>query len=608
MDTQFLPSPFLNIPRRKLDDALEDILEAQSENGVLTSAGAALTEAFHRYYMANIPVDFWWRDMSNFIGPDILKKNYDKITKDIKQSYKDGERACFAGAHGCGKMQDLESYIPTPDRGFVKLKDLKEGDQLFDENGQICNIIKLHPIDLSPKSYLITFDDGENIKVCADHLWFTWTLKDRRRKYLVNTKSKKREKRRKLGLLHKPFLEKESPLPAPSVKSTQEIFETQRVNGKQKVANHSIPVAKPLQYSKKDLPIDPYVLGCWLGDGCSHGALITTADVEILKNINECGFGTHLILSSVRPNNKAKNYRIENNLNKLLRENNLIKNKHVPDIYLSGSVEQRLALVQGLLDTDGSCGEGGRIEFCNTNENITNAFRELIITLGIKCNIKKNKSFLNGKQCKDRYRVVFSTPIPVFRLQRKLQKQRLIKNQEFRTQHRYIVSVESTDSVPMRCITVDSSSHLYLTTKSCIPTHNTYVGSCILKRAVEKQYSALYVNLVDIIHVMLNSKDAALSNARDILLNIDYLVIDEFDTRFMGSENAADLFGRILEPIMRTRIQNRMPLFFCTNSIKVEGSFSGPLQASIKSLMNMVTMVIIVGGQDAREKIKRGEL
>jgi DNA replication protein DnaC len=107
---------------------------------------------------------------------------------------------------------------------------------------------------------------------------------------------------------------------------------------------------------------------------------------------------------------------------------------------------------------------------------------------------------------------------------------------------------------------------------------------------------------------MLNSKDAALSNARDILLNIDYLVIDEFDTRFMGSENAADLFGRILEPIMRTRIQNRMPLFFCTNSIKVEGSFSGPLQASIKSLMNMVTMVIIVGGQDAREKIKRGEL
>jgi hypothetical protein len=86
------------------------------------------------------------------------------------------------------------------------------------------------------------------------------------------------------------------------------------------------------------------------------------------------------------------------------------------------------------------------------------------------------------------------------------------------------------------------------------------------------------------------------------------LVIDEFDTRFMGSENAADLFGRILEPIMRTRIQNRMPLFFCTNSIKVEGSFSGPLQASIGSLMKMVNFVPIIGGQDARQLIKTGAL
>jgi hypothetical protein len=86
------------------------------------------------------------------------------------------------------------------------------------------------------------------------------------------------------------------------------------------------------------------------------------------------------------------------------------------------------------------------------------------------------------------------------------------------------------------------------------------------------------------------------------------LVIDEFDTRFMGSENAADLFGRILEPIMRARIQNRMPLFFCTNSSKVEASFSGPLQASIESLMNVVKLVPIIGGDDARIKIKRGEL
>lgn len=132
---------------------------------------------------------------------------------------------------------------------------------------------------------------------------------------------------------------------------------------------------------------------------------------------------------------------------------------------------------------------------------------------------------------------------------------------------------------------------------------------CILKRAVEiGSYSALYVNLVDIIHVMLATPSETKSQARELLLNVDFLVIDEMDSRFMGSENAADLFGRILEPIMRTRIQNRMPLFFCTNTSKIQESFSGPLQASMDSLMNLVKLIPVIGGADAREKIKKGEL
>lgn len=137
----------------------------------------------------------------------------------------------------------------------------------------------------------------------------------------------------------------------------------------------------------------------------------------------------------------------------------------------------------------------------------------------------------------------------------------------------------------------------------------TLTCACVLKRAVETQsYSALYVNLTDVIHVMLTSPPDEKVYGRKILLETDFLVIDELDDRFMGSENAADLFGRILEPIMRTRIQNRMPLFFCTNTSKVEESFSGPLKASMESLMNLVKLVPIIGGDDARTMIKRGEL
>jgi len=137
----------------------------------------------------------------------------------------------------------------------------------------------------------------------------------------------------------------------------------------------------------------------------------------------------------------------------------------------------------------------------------------------------------------------------------------------------------------------------------------TMTVCCILKRVVETgKYDAMYVNLTDIIHTMLASPPEVKTFAREQLLNVDFLVIDELDSRFMGTENAADLFGRILEPIVRTRIQNRMPLFICTNSTKVEESFSGPLQASLESLMNVVSLVPVIGGQDAREKVGRGEL
>jgi DNA replication protein DnaC len=140
-------------------------------------------------------------------------------------------------------------------------------------------------------------------------------------------------------------------------------------------------------------------------------------------------------------------------------------------------------------------------------------------------------------------------------------------------------------------------------------TGKTITVSSILKRVVESnKYSALYVNLTDIIHIMLNTDSETKNTARSMLLSEDFVVIDELDTRFMGSENAADLFGRILEPIMRTRIQNRMPLFFCTNSIKIEGSFSGPLQASIESLFNLVRFIPVIGGKDVRENIRKGEL
>jgi DNA replication protein DnaC len=125
----------------------------------------------------------------------------------------------------------------------------------------------------------------------------------------------------------------------------------------------------------------------------------------------------------------------------------------------------------------------------------------------------------------------------------------------------------------------------------------TFTCACILKRVVETyKYNALYVNLTDIVNIMASPRADEKYSARRHLLTADFLVIDEFDQRFMGTDNAAELYGRILEPIMRSRIQNRLPLIFCTNSTNVESSFSGPLRASIESLMHRVKTVPILGG------------
>ena len=123
----------------------------------------------------------------------------------------------------------------------------------------------------------------------------------------------------------------------------------------------------------------------------------------------------------------------------------------------------------------------------------------------------------------------------------------------------------------------------------------TMICSCILKKAVETGYSALYTTLTDIVTLM-GSHDATKKfEARQYLLTTDFLVVDEFDPRFMGSDNAADFYGRILEQTLRARVQNKLPIFLCTNSANPVSGFSGPLKQSISSLMKLVKLVPVLG-------------
>ena len=130
----------------------------------------------------------------------------------------------------------------------------------------------------------------------------------------------------------------------------------------------------------------------------------------------------------------------------------------------------------------------------------------------------------------------------------------------------------------------------------------TMTATCVLKKACSKGYFCLYTTLSDIVSALTSGSNEDKFLSRRELVLVDFLVIDEFDSRFMPSENAADLYARSLESIFRARSQNKLPTLMCTNSPNVVESFSGPLQASIGSLMSGYLKVFPVFGEDVRKK------
>jgi DNA replication protein DnaC len=131
----------------------------------------------------------------------------------------------------------------------------------------------------------------------------------------------------------------------------------------------------------------------------------------------------------------------------------------------------------------------------------------------------------------------------------------------------------------------------------------TMTTSCILKKASQKNYLCLYTTLNDMVSALIDSETDEKFIARRELMIVDFLAIDEFDSRFMRTELTADLFGKMLEHIFRTRSQNKLPTIMCTNSPNPVESFSGSIKQSIDSLMSKVKMIPIIG-EDFRKQAK----
>jgi DNA replication protein DnaC len=130
----------------------------------------------------------------------------------------------------------------------------------------------------------------------------------------------------------------------------------------------------------------------------------------------------------------------------------------------------------------------------------------------------------------------------------------------------------------------------------------TMTVTCILKKVCQKNYSALYTTLNDMITTLVDAPYEEKFYAKKELMLVDFLVLDEFDSKYV-SDASADLFGRTVEAVVRTRLQNKLPTFFCSNSPNPVEMFQGAIKISIESLFNKVKIIPIMD-KDFRKENK----
>jgi len=327
------------------------------------------------------------------------------------------------------------------------------------------------------------------------------------------------------------------------VVTTAELAETLRAPGDGRL-NHAVALARPADLPASELPLPPYALGAWLGDGTSSAAQITTADPEIVAAIEAeglrvikapratlrysiqlprpipapmrlcavcarpftprtsevrtcgrtCGARSRALLGP-RPTAKCPDcgrpssgcqrcsdcHASRGTAQAVLRSMGVLGNKHIPAQYLRASQAQRRALLAGLLDTDGYVSKTGTVQFAVTSQRLAEDTLELILSLGYRATLTTKAVPGRTADSSTCYMVTFTPYDPVFRLTRKLARQGTAVHPA--TQCRFVTDVRPVPSVPVRCVQVDNADHMYLAGPTWIPTHNSTLALDLARAA-----------------------------------------------------------------------------------------------------------------------------
>lgn len=334
--------------------------------------------------------------------------------------------------------------IPTL-LGIKTMTDLLVGDFVFGPDGKPIEVLGKSDVFKNREIYRVWTDDGEYLDVDGEHLW---TVRLDRKHNIYNDYTTEQLWQRQNGSILRANK-------SGTVEILKGFVKTPRLP--------RLPDISPVQYEQKDLLIDPYVLGVWLGDGHSNQAVITAHDDDacfIRAEIEKRGYKT-------TDQKTPMTFGILG-IKVKLRQLGVLGRKTIPQQYLYGSVEQRRDLLKGLMDTDGNVSSQGQCFFSQSNFRIIKQVQSLLFSLGIKNNYSTNKAKIGNKSYGDSWRIGFYAK-DIATLPRKEERTNIQKNKF----GRYIKIEKLSTTGNTQCIKVDRDDGLFLAGEGYICTHNT---------------------------------------------------------------------------------------------------------------------------------------
>lgn len=380
---------------------------------------------------------------------------------------------------GAGKAQPLDSKLLTP-RGWVRMGDIKVGDLVITQDGTKTLVEAIFPQG-DKEIFRVTFSDGSSTECCDEHLWLTQTYRER----TYSQRGKKQGKNWACG--------------EPKVRNLAEIRQTLTAPHRG-AKNHSIPMVGIVQFAHQEVPLDPYLLGALIGDGHigEKAVSLSGADDEVFYSLSlpegvrarENGDEARCKAWHFIGTESGKNPMLDA-MRSLGLSGKLSHEKFVPDAYKFNSPDVRLAVLRGLMDTDGWVEKAGKTTaFTTTSRQLANDVAFLVQSFGgVALETSRTTNYTHNGEKKDgreSYRLTIKMPpdINPFHISRK--RDAVVAKSSY-APARYIVAVESVGMKPAQCIRVAHESHLYVT-DDFIVTHNTYT---VIASAMELRRTGL---------------------------------------------------------------------------------------------------------------------